>query len=473
MMVPSSKKDWVDRLAQALAVVAEVQRDYQNELNERCRQRERVGRESLERFPVWDPSRDLHYFYDLACNEEGTYFEQRYHRLRPALHDAESILGEHPALAEILNPDKRREEFRVRLLNLGQRTSRLALVAGLMCRAEQIREDGFRVASCELNTLLDLSLDDAEGPVAGNLNVGYHVSVFYGLRFSEQVELEDGMLIVPLEQTEAFLNRNVLRNIAPSIVMNNEWKSVGVIVKRFLWKPMLLSLDDETEPELDWGRSFFDDTETFIELLAVSHGVPVVKLMSIPLCTDRTASLLLGEPHYHSSTDSKSWVRSFGGLTRSHQLDSDALDQTKKAFDKRKSELYQKYSPVVSRLAEALARKGRFAADDKILDVAIALERIYEPDNPEVNFKLKSRGACFLEADTEGRKRVFKEIGKFYDARSAIVHRRKEKKKKRADRKKEMFDTGFKLARRSLVKLLDEGSPTNWDEVVLEVMESH
>ena len=470
MMVPSGDKDWVDHLAQALAEIAEVQQDYQNELNERRRQRERVGRESPERFPVWDPSRDLHYFYDLACNEEGTYFEQRYHRLRPALHEAERILGEHPALTGILNPDNRREEFRVRILNLGQRTSRLSLVAGLMCRAKQVREDGFRVASCELNTLLDLSLDDEAGPVAGNLNMGYHVSVFYGLQFSEQVEIEDGMIIVPLEQTEAFLNRNVLRDVSPSIVRNNKWKSVGAIVKRFPWKPMLLSLDDKTEPDLDWGRSFFDDTEAFIELLSVSHGVPVVNLMSIPLCTDRTASLLLGEPHYHSSMGSKSWVRSFGGLTKSHQLGRDALNQTKKAFDKRKSDLYQKSSPVVSRLAEALARKGRFAADDKILDVAIALERMYEPDSPEVNFKLKSRVACFLEADTEGRKRVFKEIGKFYDARSAIVHRRK--KKKQTNSKKDVFNTGFELARRSLVKLLDEGTPENWDELVLEVTES-
>ena len=50
---------------------------------------------------------------------------------------------------------------------------------------------------------------------------------------------------------------------------------------------------------------------------------------------------------------------------------------------------------------------------------------MYEPDSPEITFKLKARAACFLESDTAERKRIFKEVGKFYEARSAIVHRKK------------------------------------------------
>ena len=51
---------------------------------------------------------------------------------------------------------------------------------------------------------------------------------------------------------------------------------------------------------------------------------------------------------------------------------------------------------MIAWLAEALARTGRFQADDKILDVAIALERMYELDRSEISFKLKTRAACFL-----------------------------------------------------------------------------
>ena len=124
---------------------------------------------------------------------------------------------------------------------------------------------------------------------------------------------------------------------------------------------------------------------------------------------------------------------------------------------------------MLSRLAEALGRSGQYASQDKILDVAIALERMYEPDSPEVTFKLKARAACFLESDTAERKRVFKEIGNFYTARSAIVHGPKGKKKRTAQSEEEAFDSGFKLARRSLLKLLGEGpAPGEWDDVILE-----
>ena len=109
--------------------------------------------------------------------------------------------------------------------------------------------------------------------------------------------------------------------------------------------------------------------------------------------------------------------------------------------------------------------------DDKILDVAIALERLYEPENPELNFRLKTRAACFLEADMDGRKEVFKEIGRFYSARSAIVHGGKRKKHDEdqiAEDRLAVFETGCELARRTLLKLLRDGRPEDWNDVVLE-----
>ena len=344
-MAGHGEGEWVGSLVRALARVHEVEGEYLEEVAERRRQREGAERNLPRSLPVSDPARDLGSFYHHACFSEGRYFERRYAPVRAALHDAEQVVGQHPALAAVVEAVERGHEFLVGICNRGQGNSRLAIVAGLMCRAKQVGEDGFRVASCELKSLLDVSLEEGEGSNSTKLTNGYHVSLFYGLQFDEEVEIADGVIAVPLERTGAFLNRNVLHHLVPSIAGDNNWKAVGAILKPFAWKPILLSLGDETEQELDWGGSFPEDARTFIEILAVSHGVPIVSLMGVPYCTDRTASLLLGQSHYHSSMGWMSWARSFGGLTESHQLDIDALDQARQVYWGLDRGCYQVYAP--------------------------------------------------------------------------------------------------------------------------------
>ena len=123
-------------------------------------------------------------------------------------------------------------------------------------------------------------------------------------------------------------------------------------------------------------------------------------------------------------------------------------------------------APIVGRLAEALARDGQFASEDRILDVAISLERMYELDQGEVSFKLKTRAAYFLESDTEARLRVFKDVGEFYGARSKIVHNSR-KKRGAAEGRGAAFKKGFDVARRSVIKLLRDGPPLDWNEMVV------
>ena len=70
------------------------------------------------------------------------------------------------------------------------------------------------------------------------------------------------------------------------------------------------------------------------------------------------------------------------------------------AFSQRGNQGYRDCAPAVSRLAEGLARSEQFRLDDQILDVAIALERMYDLDKGEISFKLKTRVTFFLAADT-------------------------------------------------------------------------
>ena len=461
----SGNGGWVFHLARALARLAKVTEDHWHEIDAHRRERERTKR--MPRESVWDPSADLDSFYWWSCRTDSKYFGKRYSSLRSAVHEVEHVIGQHPALEGIIGSADG-DEFRVRLLNCSTHTSRRSMVAGLMTRAKQVGENGFQVASCELKELLDLSLDDAPNPVPRNLNEGCHVSAFFGLRFKVPFKITNDMTIVPLEQLDSFVNRSVLKRVMPELVEWKRWKSVGAIVRRFRWQPKLFSLDDKNWTEENWTQrpytqvsTFVKDARKFVELLAVLHGVAVVYLMNIPFCSDRRTSLLLGQPYVHSSTGWSSWTRSFRPLRSTHPADIRAVTQATQIYRGRGRR--REYAPVISRLAEALARSGQYAAEDKILDVAIALERMYKPNSPEVTYKLKTRAACFLELDTERRKHVFKKIGEFYAARSAIVHRRQSSAKKMKD----AFETGFDLARRSLVKLLREDSLEDWNEVVL------
>ncbi len=124
---------------------------------------------------------------------------------------------------------------------------------------------------------------------------------------------------------------------------------------------------------------------------------------------------------------------------------------------------FQRYVPAISRLAEALARDNRHASEDKILDVAIALERMYELDRWKITRKLSTRSSWFLGGDPEERVRVMESVEEFYDLRSEIVHGNTPRPS--PERYRNAFDTGFDIAARTLFKLLKEGPPSNWKEL--------
>ncbi len=110
----------------------------------------------------------------------------------------------------------------------------------------------------------------------------------------------------------------------------------------------------------------------------------------------------------------------------------------------------------MTRLAEALSREGRFADEDSILDVAVALERLFKPSQGRISEKLQKAVVDCLGAKGEDAERIRLQVKHFYDVRSAIVHGPKDEKKERLLRDKPKgFQNGFETARRSLFKILE------------------
>ena len=461
--------DWVKCLLGALGRVDEVESEYRDKLAERCRLQEEAEREPPYGYGASDPAGDRRRLYQAVRYSKGGDADRRYEPLRSALRDAENVLGRHPAVAAVLKADARWEELVVRTLDGDHVTTRLAMVAGLLCRAREAGEKGLEIASRELKSLLDRSPDGECGSGSDVLTTGYDVSVLYGLHLVAEFEIADNLKAVPVEQTEGFVDQDMVRNVAPPWVGGNGWEGVSVVLEAVPWKPVLLSPGDRTERPDNPKGSFIGEGCDFVELLSVLHGAPMVSLASFPDCMHRTALLLLGIPREPGSMGVTPWERVYANLGEPRALDRGALEQARRLLSEPARGRHRAYGPVISRLYEAVARTGQYAEDDRILDVVIALEQLYELDQGEISFKLRIRAACFLESETQARLCVFRKVGKLYDARSRIVHRRTKESSREA--KEEAFENGFDVARDSVIKLLLEGPPRDWNEIVMGGME--
>ena len=454
-----SAGDWIDRLAQALPDLAEEQKPYLLEYRKHDPRVHFELRGQGDNSSVFrlDDLRDL---YAVAFNSYDFGEEKHYAALNAVLNPVRGILRSHSTLARVMSPIIGRDDFWMQILGSGNSTSLTDLTAGLMARAEELPGDGFRTAATELNAFLVTGGEDKTAGVPGDLDVGYDVVLFHGLSLREKFEIGDDMTIVPFEQVRVFVDEVVLEEVAPTVIKYNDWRSVGAVVKPFRWKPEFRRTGYEGNPELDRPGLFFREAQEFLDLLAVSHGMPVVCLVVVSHCLNRGACRLLGQPHSHGGVYWGHSAHLFDRLPGSPELLISKFAEAKNAFEERKNERYREVSPAIGLLAEALARGGQFAAEDKVLDVAMALERMFKPRDGGISRQLQEKVAGFLEGNDEVQSRVKEAVEHFYNVRSAIIHGPKDERKKRLlEEKDEAFDAGFDLTRRSLFKILRDGPP--------------
>ncbi|MCY3772547.1 MAG: HEPN domain-containing protein [Gemmatimonadetes bacterium] len=455
-------EDWIDRLAQALPGLAEAQQSFLEDYW-RHNPRDRVVVNGKDETPF--PLDDLCHVYFLARHSSTLGGEKYFAPLRAAMDPVRSILRSHPTLARVLGLIIGNDEFWVQILGRGSRTSLTDLIGGLMARADELPRDGLRSAAGELHAFLEAAWSGEASGVPGGLDTGYDTVLFHGLDVEEEIDIGGGFTMLPFELARAFVDERVLVDMAPDTARYRDWRLVGAVARPFRWQPQFRHRDDPREPDHDPPEPFERDVLEFLELLAVSHRVPIVCLAGVRECVSRSACLLLGQAHNHGSLQRGRPVHQFDPFASPPRLEAQALDEAKKALESRGVGQYGKLAPVVARLAEALARDGRFAAQDRILDVAIALEQMYELGGGEISHKMRTRASWLLGTDAESRLRVMTSVADFYGVRSEIVHNRKQRAP--AERYRAAFDTGFDIAARTLFKLLGDGPPDDWEELVI------
>ena len=288
------------------------------------------------------------------------------------------------------------------------------------------------------------------------------VFLFYGLTLSERIEVADGMVLLPYREVLRFVDQEIVEKFAPSGAGFHGWRAVGAAVRLFRWRPEFQRRANLNKP-MRPTPPFFPEAAALLDLLAVSHATRVAPLATLSNRIDASAGRLLGR-ETQSPGFYQSWTaEGFSGFDECPSIRPEALAEAQEAFRSRESTRYERMAPIVTRLSEALGRNGRLAVADRVVDVAMALERMHVLDENKIGRKLRSRTARLLGTDAASETRISESVRELYGVRSDIVHNRLHRLT--PGRVHSAFVNGFDLARQSLFKLLREGPPEDWDRL--------
>ena len=462
-----SADDWIDRLASALRILAKEQQPWLKKYYEETPYVHVMSEESntISSESLLDHLRDIY----ATARHGGKIFgeKEHYSALRKLFDPARYILRSHPTLERVMSPIIGEDNFWIQVLGNGQSICLTDLIAGLVVRARKLPGDGFVAAARELEAFLDRTWMERKACVPGNLYTGYDAVLFYGLNIKKRSDIASDMAILPFEQVQAFVEKSLIKELVPQGAGFLGWQSVGAVVRPFQWKPKFYRKGSTRNSESGWSKIrqteiFFQQAVVFLELLAVAHATPVLRLAMLPQRIKHTAGQLLGGVSRSGNFFQGRSTQGFDGFEVCPELVPEALAIVREAFDNRDHKRFEEMAPIIGRLDEALARGGRFASGDKILDVAIALERMYQLDSREISRKMQTRVAWFLGDDAGSRLREMETIKRFYNTRSGIVHNKR--KQNSPARNQEIFNEGFSIAKRTLFKLLREGAP-DWGKI--------
>ncbi|MCY4477378.1 MAG: HEPN domain-containing protein [Gammaproteobacteria bacterium] len=452
---------WVDGLAAGLGVLAKAQEPYLHAYWQH-NPRKFVFVDGRDATPF--PLDDLRMVYAQALHSRTLREETLYAPLCQQLATVRHALLSHPELERVAVAGRiiGENNFWLQILNSGTSISAGDLIAGLMARSTEVSSDGFRAAARELHAfLLSVGNGEASG-LLGSLDEGCDALLFYGLNLSEVFNVEEGMTILPFGEVQRFVGQDLLQELAPAAAYGSRSRSVGAVVKPFRWRPAFRQKGSMNEPMKHPPGPFFRQARTFLDLIAISHEAPVLALATIGDCIDHSAARLLGIAGPSPVTYQK-WAADGFDWSNCPIIKSTAFNEAREVFRKRQSAHYPRLAPFVARLAEALGRDGRFAMRDKVLDVAIALEGMYELPKRRKSSILENRVSDFLATNADDREHIKERTRAFYKVRSEIVH--SGSGATAPFRLEAAFVTGFRLARRSLFKLLRAGPPNDWENL--------
>ena len=301
---------------------------------------------------------------------------------------------------------------------------------------------------------------------------GYEISVFCGLTISGEIEIAPGLVIFDYQRA---VERGLVNHESPGPPnMMPDYAAMGALVlaRQMTWGPCLVppltSKDKFPKLMLQFQGLSECSTGIVFDLLSVctSHQIQILSMSyCAPDFVDVIPSFVSGSGYRY--IHSEHWPDK--DFTKEHVSHLQGLLSSWSQFNASKRDILEL---AVNRLSSSIQRnRGRFWAQDRLLDSAIALEIMYELKPPELTNKLSTRAAHLLAAKTDERIKIFDRVHKFYNARSQIAHGDKDKRQGKRNKKnldfKEAVDSGFTLAFDTLQTLLDKGNFPDWKKLIM------
>ena len=311
-------------------------------------------------------------------------------------------------------------------------------------------ETGGRTAASMLNRFLTL----------GEMRKlrAYEITVFDEVEINSRVDMGQREFLTRYDDAKVSYSLPAYKEATSRSLRGSQATPAVVFVREFSWGIAVGPLPKNRDPIVEPEYPFSVSHENIIDLLSIATGKPLtaplqyiqisreMHSIGIMIAKQSTAGSRRGARHLLSDQDIETFRKLMCGWQTCNQR-RDAVEL------------------AIARLADSFSRTGRFELEDRILDTSTALEIMYELEGSELRYKLATRAARFLGSSDEESRSILNLLKSFYNHRSAIVHNGKAKQSRTriATDLSEVSD----LARRTLFKLLVDGQPGDWDELVV------
>ena len=441
--------DWVDKLSQALQDLVDYERSLQSELvrvrrgvevalgvpdsryDRDDRVRERVSR--YRRFLGGTPPGDSEYERSVGGKLDNLL----------------DVLLEHPVLHRAIYRD---DEGSLAVgLNLG--VSRMAhhqfifVLRGLVDHAV---EHTPKATAAAFARMIEKGADN-------DLSC-YAILLVRGLHAERRYDFPDNLSVVPLEEARRYLRDRDIRSMLGVADAQIGLRPVAAVVSERKWGPVFLPAGFNMD-ELDWTQkppTFRDDGHLLVDVLSVAHREFAAPSATQTVVAERQLNHFVGLGGSYSSRLARDLL---GANTTKIEpvttpaFSAESLPECERLFVACVTD--EQLRLALSRLASSLRRTGAHGTFDKVVDIAIALEVMYQLDASRGRGDQLSRRARELiggdRADLNWIRRTAKSI---YAARSGIVH-----DGTLPEDAEQICEDGFELARRTLLHIVSTGRP--------------
>ena len=372
--------------------------------------------------------------------------------------EAMAILRDHPLMEPGLEGSGKNEGVRFSIVG---RMFLLGLTGVVLSLVRLSIKEGGEEAARRLHRYLTAG---ANATVPAN-----EFTVLHGLVVNGRFNLGMGAYLAPYRDAMAEFGLPD----QPEPLSETSLPNAAVLVRSLEYGPGLAPPEDDTDmPDVQvayrfpsdyrvnlWG--WFDDSQLLVDLLAIATRLPLLSRTAYVRLAKWIEEIGLNFAHGTQSSRgfvSDVWPRRGRDLS---QGDVDAFLKLARgwhAYLDRPDAM----NLAIRRLAASFSRPGgRFGQEDRVLDVAIALEVLY---GGTTGHKLAQRAAALLGGSATEQKHRYDQAKGFYDQRSRIVHSKNAAYSR--DVLGEELEAGRDLACLTLMSLLDRGEPPKWADVM-------